>query len=64
MVSFVVVLAESGGRSGKVAEKADAGPWVFSCSAVLSNFNFFNGGASDVLSEVPSPRGRGEVDCI
>ena len=64
MVSLVVVLAESGGRSGKVADKADAGPWVFSSSVVSPNFNFFNGGASDVLSEGPSPRGRGEVDCI
>jgi len=64
MVSFVVVLAESGGRSGKVEEKADAGPWVFSSSVVSSNFNFFNGGAPDVLSKDPSPRGRGEVDCI
>ena len=63
IVSFVVRLAESGGRSGKVTDEADAGPWVFGSSVVLSTFNFFNGGASDELSKGPS-RGRGEVDCI
>ena len=65
IISFVVRIAESGGRSGKVADEADAGPWVFgsSVSVVLSTFNFFNGGVPDESSK-DSSRGRGEVDRI
>ena len=64
IVSFVALWAESEGGVGKVADKSDAEPGVFSSSAVSSTFNLFNGGASDVLSKGPSLRERGEVESI